>query len=119
MTKASSRKKAAEMPLPAAHAPREPGSIGPGIRDWLDALPATDRAGAAGHENKAAAFDTRLSYPLAGGAARAIARKLSHHGYTLATRPRGFIVDGAQGPTRKGERDRAKAWGSKVRQAAR
>ena len=87
---------------------------GPGIREWLDALPRPE----SGH--KAAAFDTRLPFPLAGGAARPIARKLRRRGYEIVAGPKGFVVDEAEGPLRTGERDRAKAWGASiVRQATR
>ena len=48
----------------------------------------------------AAAFDTRLPFPLAGGAARPIARELRRHGYNVVAKPMGFVVDGAQGPLR-------------------
>jgi len=83
-----------------------PEASGPGVREWLDTLPRQPR----GH--KAAAFDTRYPFPLAGGAARAIARGLRRHGYDVVARPAGFVVDGAQGPLRAGERDRARAWGA-------
>jgi flavorubredoxin len=48
----------------------------------------------------------------AGGAARSIARKLRRHGYDVVAKPEGFVVDGAEGPLRAGERDRANAWGA-------
>jgi hypothetical protein len=38
---------------------------------------------------QAAAFDTRLGSPLAGGAAHGIARRLRRHGYQLASDPEG------------------------------
>jgi hypothetical protein len=54
-----------------------------------------------------------------GAAARPIARELRRHGYDVVARPQGFVVDGAHGPLRPGERDRAKAWGAGlVRQLA-
>lgn len=84
----------------------EQDAAGPGVREWLAALPET----LPGH--RAAAFDTRLRYPMAGGAAKPIARQLRHHGYQLAAGPEGFTLDGAEGPLREGERDRAKAWGA-------
>jgi Flavodoxin len=95
------------------HREPEPAAAGPGIREWLAALPAA-QAG-----SRAAAFDTRLSYPLAGGAARSAARQLRRHGYRLAAKAEGFIVAGSEGPLRDGELDRARAWGATlVRQAA-
>ncbi|HEU5160942.1 MAG TPA: flavodoxin domain-containing protein [Streptosporangiaceae bacterium] len=119
MSRASSRAKAPEMTKKkttgADVAAAPPRAVeGPGIREWLDALPKTD----GGH--KAAAFDTRLPFPLAGGAARPIARKLRRRGYSVVAGPKGFVVDEAEGPLRAGEQDRAKAWGAGlVRQAAR
>jgi hypothetical protein len=89
----------------AEHAGVEPGATGPGVREWLGALPRAPR------ECKAAAFDTRLRYPLAGGAAGPIAKGLRRHGYAVVASPAGFIVEGAHGPLASGERDRARAWG--------
>ena len=99
---------AAGRPPKAGTAPFEvaPSVSGPGVREWLNGLPKGRRL------TRAAAFDTRLSYPLAGGAARSIARGLRRHGYQVDKRPQGFIVKAAQGPLRDGESERAKAWGA-------
>jgi hypothetical protein len=87
---------------------------GPGAREWLGSLPEVKD----GHG--AAAFDTRLAFPLAGSAAKAIARRLRRQGYRLVAHPEQFIVKGAQGPLRAGEEARAKAWGTElVRREAR
>lgn len=83
----------------------EEGAEGPGVRDWLGALPPA-RPGA-----HAAAFDTRAAFRLAGGAARKISHQLHRHGYALAAKPAGFIIEGTEGPLRAGEQDRARAWG--------
>lgn len=111
MSRASSRQKAADAveqkaagPGPAAPVAAVTG--GPGIREWLDTLPRQ------GPGHRAAAFDTRLPFRLAGGAAPSIARKLRRHGYTVVTGPKGFVVDESAGPLRAGEQDRAKAWGA-------
>lgn len=77
---------------------------GLGVREWLGALPRSP------HGYRAAAFDTRLAAPQAGGAARSVARRLRRHGYQLVAKPEGFVVDGAHGPLRAGELVRAKAW---------
>jgi hypothetical protein len=108
MSRASSRQKAMESGDGATRDKEhhEEGAEGPGIREWLEALPKAPRG------RRAAAFDTRLSNPLAGGAARSIARKLRRHGYDVVAKPEGFVVDGAEGPLRAGERDRANAWGA-------
>jgi flavodoxin len=84
----------------------EPGAEGPGIRDWFGELPKA----AAGR--RAAAFDTRADFKLAGGAAHGIARRLRHHGYTLVAEPEGFIILDTEGPLRDGEEERARAWGA-------
>lgn len=86
--------------------PVEPGAEGPGVRDWFSDLPKAAKG------RRAAAFDTRLGYPLAGGAARGIAHQLRRHGYTLTAKPEGFIVEGGEGPLRSGECERAEAWGA-------
>jgi hypothetical protein len=92
----------------------EPGAEGPGLRDWFHGLPT-----AAG-PRRAAAFDTRIGAPMAGGAARGIASRLRHHGYELITDPEGFLIqDNGEGPLKAGEHERARAWGAGlVRQAA-
>jgi multimeric flavodoxin WrbA len=84
----------------------EPGARGPGIREFLGSLPAAKDG------SRAASFDTRLTYPLAGGAAKPIGRKLRQHGYAMAGKATGFFVTGGEGPLREGERDRARAWGA-------
>ncbi|TQK50023.1 flavodoxin [Streptomyces sp. SLBN-118] len=85
------------------HEPEE-GAEGPGVRDWFRGLSKT------GNGARAAAFDTRADFRLAGGAAHAIARRLRSHGYQLITEPEGFIIEDTEGPLREGELDRAKAW---------
>jgi hypothetical protein len=92
---------------------REPEAEGPGVRDWFDALPSVPPG------RRAAAFDTRADFKLAGGAARGIARRLRHLGYELAAPPEGFVITGAEGPLQAGEAERARAWGAAlVRQPA-
>jgi hypothetical protein len=82
-------------------------SNGPGIgvRDWLRELPA-------GGGRSAAAFDTRIekSIVLVGSAARAISRRLRHHGYALVGEPESFFVLDAEGPLKTAETERAAAW---------
>ncbi len=86
----------------------DPVSVAPRVREWLARLPPVVG------ERGAAAFDTRLAFPLAGGAARPIGRALRRLGYTVVSAPQGFIVDGARGPLRAGEPDRAKVWGAGI-----
>jgi hypothetical protein len=83
-------------------------ALGLGVREWLKALtPAASGA-------QAAAFDTRLGSVFAGGAASSISRRLRDHGYLILTDPKGFIVEGGQGPLEAGEEDRARLWGVKL-----
>ena len=82
-----------------------PLQAGPGVREWLAALP---HAAAATH---AAAFDTRLTDLFPGSAARLIAHSLRDHGYQLAARPEGFLVEAYEGPHCEGDRERARMWG--------
>ena len=81
---------------------------GPGVREWFDGLPKMEDGG------RAAAFDTRLGSPMAGGAARGIARRLRKHGYQMVSSPEGFVVEDADGPLRGGELERAQQWGAQL-----
>ena len=92
--------------------PTEETAAGPGVREWLERMPLA-RRGSLG-----AAFDTRDGYRLAGGAARAIARWLQFNGYDMVAPPQGFIVWGTEGPRRRGERAKARAWGTRVARSA-
>jgi hypothetical protein len=84
----------------------DPDAEGEGLRDWFHGLPRAHKG------SRAAAFDTRLASPMAGGAAKGIARRLHSHGYDVVAKPEGFIVEDAYGPMRAGELDRARAWGA-------
>jgi flavodoxin len=82
----------------------EPGTEGPGLRDWFHALPKT-------HTGRwAAAFDTRGEGHMVGAAAKGIAHRLEGHGYALVAEPEGFVVEGDAQLLRPGERERAKNW---------
>ncbi|MFJ9445744.1 flavodoxin family protein [Kitasatospora sp. NPDC101235] len=81
---------------------------GPGLRAWFHDLPTTGAA------TYAAAFDTRVDIPRAGGAADGIAHRLSRHHYDVVAEPEGFIVEDTDGPLRAGELDRARAWGARL-----
>jgi hypothetical protein len=84
-------------------------STGPGLREWLAALPEPDRPVAA------AAFDTRVRRPhLPGSAARAAARRLRQVGLRLVAHPESFLVEGITGPLTPGELERARAWGERL-----
>jgi uncharacterized protein YndB with AHSA1/START domain len=83
----------------------EPDAEGPGVRDWFHGLPKTSG------RRSAAAFDTRISARLGGGAAPGIARRLRSHGYDVIAEPEGFYIqDNGEGPLKDGETHRARAW---------
>jgi hypothetical protein len=84
------------------------GATVDGVREWLRNLPAA-RSG-----QQAAAFDTRLGSLLAGGAAKTISRRLRDRGYEIMVDPRGFVVEGNEGPLRPGEEQRARLWGVRL-----
>jgi multimeric flavodoxin WrbA len=96
-------------PVAAGGAPAltaEAGAEGPDLRDWFHDLPKAPRG------RQAAAFDTRTTAPLAGGAAHGIAHRLRHHGYEVVCEPEGFLIDAAEGPLKDGEYERARNWGA-------
>ncbi|HEV7188799.1 MAG TPA: hypothetical protein VGN28_12965 [Blastococcus sp.] len=90
----------------------EPGAEGPGLRAWFHDLPK------AAEGCLAAAFDTRVDAPLAGGAGHGIAHRLRRHGYELVCEPEGFVIERAEGPLRAGEHDRAREWGAAITRRA-
>jgi hypothetical protein len=82
-------------------------AVGPGLREWLAALPRTHLAGAA--------FDTVVARPfLLGSAAGKAAKALRRAGLRLVAAPESFWVADTAGPLRDGELDRAHRWGEKV-----
>jgi len=88
--------------------PTPPDLAHPGIRAWLDALPAGHGCGAA--------FETRIWWS-PGSAAKAILKKLEQAGYRPVAKAQRFIVQGRSGPLRAGELERAQAWGKELAQA--
>ena len=85
------------------------GSIGTGLREWLDELPDE-------HDRWLAAFDTRVaaSLHLPASAARAAAREGRRHRFMQAARPKSFYLHEVEGPLLDGELERALAWGREV-----
>lgn len=78
-----------------------------GLREWLTAMPR-------GHGNRlAAAFDTRVSKVrhLPMSAARSAAHLLRDRGFTLVSRPTGFVVQDVEGPLEARQMERAIVWG--------
>lgn len=94
--------------------PRPGGTAGTGadtgIREWLDTV-AGARPG-----TYTAAFGTKVGKPsrLPGSAARGIGRKLRRRGFTLATGPVDFYVEGTPGPLGPAELDRARQRGTRL-----
>ena len=85
------------------------GSIGTGLREWLQDLP--DESG-----RWLAAFDTRVSSSrlLPGSASGGVAREGRKHHFHRAARPRSFYLLDLEGPPLDGELDRAREWGRLV-----
>jgi len=77
----------------------------PLLRTWLADVP----RGSAW----CAAFDTQVRGPFGKGAPE-IVQLLEARGYTSIAEPQGFVVKGSQGPLKKGEAERARAWGEQL-----
>ncbi len=78
---------------------------GADLRGWLGSL---------GHAGgPAAAFDTRLSYPMSGRASKGIARELGRRGYSMVVPPESFVVT-KDNALLAGEEERAVAWGRRL-----
>ena len=77
-----------------------------GLREWLAALPRRDDT------HLAAAFDTRVSKVrhLPMSAARSAAHLLRDRGFTLVSRPTGFVVQEVEGPLEARQMERAISW---------
>lgn len=99
----------------AHHNPKHPdhlldsSSYGPGVREWLHALPRQPH-----HLRKrGVAFDTRYDKPkiLTGSAARGIQHGLQAAGFASFGNPQSFAVTGLAGPLASGEIERAHQWG--------
>ena len=88
------------------HEHLDEAATGPALKDWLKTL-------AQGNSAPAVAFDTRMSGSTlkTGAASKSIARRLRRHGYEVVADPESFVVEGAEGPLREGELERARAWG--------
>jgi hypothetical protein len=81
-------------------------TLEPGLREWLEILPA-------GGGRLAAAFDTRFDKPafLTGSAAKGIAKRLERHGFRLAAPPQSFFVM-SDNTLADGQEEHAFAWAS-------
>jgi hypothetical protein len=102
----STRKSAAAAAgQPGSRLTLEPSALGPGLREWLHALPAADGV-------TAAAFDTRMDGPVlfTGQASRTIARQLRRRGYRVLT-PRHSFAISKQNGLDASQAERGRTWG--------
>jgi hypothetical protein len=83
-------------------APSAPDLSHPTMRSWLDRLP--------WGRGRSAAFETRVWWSPR-GATGAIERGLQGAGYRPLAKSGRFVVQGAYGPLRDGELERARQWG--------
>lgn len=81
----------------------------PALRAWLEALPPG--------RGRGAAFETRMWFS-PGGATGAVLRALKKAGYAPLARGKRFGVAGMTGPLKRGELERARAWGKRLARAA-
>jgi hypothetical protein len=110
MSRASTRKAAVDQVK--GDVALDPAATGPGLREWLDAIP---HGGAS-----AAAFDTRVGAAPAivtGRASKGIARELHRHGFGQVVEPESFLVD-KENHLEPGEEERAEGWGARLAAAA-
>jgi len=80
----------------------------PSMSSWLSKLPRGSGRGAA--------FETRIWWSPR-GATGGIENGLARAGYARLAKPMRFIVEGAEGPLRDCELEKAKAWGVELAQA--
>lgn len=80
----------------------------PSLRTWLDALP--------GGHGWCAAFETRIWWSPR-GATGTIEQRLRARGYERLGTAHKFVVRDKYGPLKDGELERARAWGSDLREA--
>ena len=104
LTRATTRKAAADTAEKDGTLTLDPSAAGPGVREWLDSL-GTVSVGAA-------AFDTRLHAPavLTGRASTSISKRLRRHGMSEVVAPESFFVT-KENRLEPGEAERAQAWG--------
>ncbi len=89
-------------------APAAPDLSHPSMRSWLAALPEG--------QGRSAVFETRIWWSL-GGATPGIIRGLERAGYRSLGKGQRFVVNGAYGPLRDGELERARLWGAELARA--
>lgn len=88
----------------------EIADTGRGLHEWLDEVRV------AGHDTRAAAFDTRSDHPKLlvkmDHASRTEEKLLRGHGLPIVAPAEHFYVTGTKGPLVDGEEDRARQWGA-------
>lgn len=121
MSSRRTRAQAAEMAAADAEAlgvappPMDPSWDGPGLREWFRDLPVAPEPIAAAAGQFGAAFDTRINAHalLTGRASKAIARRMSRHGFVLVTEPQSFLVDKTHGLLAQ-EAEHARHWAQSI-----
>lgn len=92
------------------------GTVGIGLREWLDHFDADVT------HTRVATFGTTANKPpliaRLGTAAGALERRFKGRGFTVVVPAQQFWVEGLPGPLRTGEVERARSWGSRVAHAA-
>jgi hypothetical protein len=106
MSRSSTRKAGA---TDAKNTYAEP-TVEPGLRAWLDDVPAGDGRGAA-------AFDTRIHKAawMTGSAAKGIAARLERDGFRLVAEPESFFVTTAN-TLEDGESEHAATWAARLQE---
>lgn len=86
-------------------APAAPDLSHPSMRSWLNRLSAGS--------GRSASFETRIWWSPR-GATGSISKALEEAGYRRIAGSQRFVVEGAYGPLRDGELERAKRWGAEL-----
>jgi len=110
MSRAGSRRAAAEAAEKDDELKMDPDASGPGLREWFADLPQNVSGG------RGVAFDTRLDKPgvLVGSAAKGIAKHLRRHHYEVLVDPESFFIDDSGHRVKDGELERARRFGSQL-----
>lgn len=82
------------------------------IQQFLTALKKDELAGV-----NVSSFDTRVNVFFHGDAARTILGGLKKAGATIISEPKGFFVDGGEGPLSAGEEEKIEDWAASIKQA--
>ncbi len=93
--------------LLALGGPTQGHGVSPAIKELLDKVPSEKLLDIA-----TIAFDTRMDFVrwLSGLAASTIGKKLEQYQVNLLVPPESFLVEGREGPLKKGELERAVEW---------